>query len=633
MYKRPVLQDGGDWNKILFQVEIGDEFATVADAMRFMNNVYGGYIKHSSKMSGNLMSNESLSDFLGVPTYINKVYFRDTRIGANDAINCLPQFNRDDDIVHPMMQTQPNGVGMGRVYAATAEQNQTIAWFTFGVPKFAQLKMFFEQAFNSDLIALNNTGFSRNVNLLGLLGTALSYVYMIPFVAFNYISDFLTKIFKDYPVDRFYSFRPTMHLYYKYVDSILAEWLVATGIYGNGRSEDDDKGLNSWTADPESLPLGIRATGPGIFDILARRATMFSQDTNRNIIDDQGKASKLFEKNVKELVKMDKDTYDRDPSNALSAPWSGVGDDDGFGTMFLRTMCGATQFVGFRIEKGTSNSESFSNSTGPSSVAQMYNNKASEYLQRRFAIAYDGSDSHTGVDALDTIIKGGADILRGMAAGLNMDNLASGLMGGAFIDIPDQYTGSDFSKSYSISFQLRAMYGTITSRYQSIMVPLAMILAATLPRAAGKYAYSHPFLCRVYCKGMFSIPMGIIDSVSIDRGSSEFGWSYEGMPTCINVTISIKDLSPAMYITIRDGFFENIFANNNSFNEYMLTLAGAGLFERISAMSRIRRKTQLLSHKLRNRITNPMYHASWISDTAVVQTVNAFVPWTDVSHN
>ena len=162
------------------------------------------------------------------------------------------------------------------------------------------------------------------------------------------------------------------------------------------------------------------------------------------------------------------------------------------------------------------------------------------------------------------------------------------------------------------------------------MVPLALLLAGALPRAAGKNSYMSPFLCRVYCKGLFSVPLGLIESISIKRGSSEFGWTYNNLPTCVDVSISIKDLSPAMYMTITDNTIisdivdkglSSIYGPGNSFNEYLLTLAGVGMFERLSVASQIKRKITLLSHTLRNKYTNSNYWAMAAGDTIIPRII------------
>lgn len=701
--------DSNDWTKVPYQVRFGSTFKTMLDALKYKAEVYGADVRGHSG-AGNHMAGgggEIDADQLGVPEYFGKPFFKDTRLGMNDSINCLWQFNRDDDIVHPMMRTAGAGldIGEGRVYSSTIEMNQSIAWFTFGVPRFTDIASFYLKAANSDLAKVNNTGFTDNdaFGLGHLFGSAVgALLFWIPQAVIGSFVNFAMR-FKSYGVDRFYQLRPTMHLYYKYVDVILASWLVNTGLYGNGKSApmgdgDVQWGNNSWTADPASLPLALRKNA-SIWDIITRKCSLIFDDINRNAdldeiaanasesssptssthedaiaaseYDNTGFDNSIFgggssssssgesyewtyggpkgdpnlnviHETVDKLIHTKMDDYDGfdyenkeyKASASGTEEWSGVNWYALDATdIITRTAFGATQFVGFRIEKSTDASESFSNSTGPSAIAEQLNSQTRESVAKTYDFGQAGGTSNTGVDALDTVINGVKGIVGGVLDAFNIDNLATAIVGSTYIDIPEQYKSSDFNKSHSLSFQLRSPYGDIVSIYQSIIVPLAMILAGALPRAAGPNSYVQPFLCRVYSKGLFSIPMGIIDSISIKRGASEFGWTYGNLPTCVDVSISIKDLTPVMYMGMKSNFMPCLFGDATSFDEYLLTLAGVGLFERVSRVSHVRRQAQYFFHRFRNTYTNPLYWEHMVGDSAVVSLVNFFCADNYISNN
>ena len=302
---------------------------------------------------------------------------------------------------------------------------------------------------------------------------------------------------------------------------------------------------------------------------------------------------------------------------------------------FANSALGATQFIGFRIDKSTDASESFSNSTQPSAIAEQYNAKVKEMSAK--SIDYGLKGAQDGGSIFDKIVDTGVNFVKGVMEALQtvdfigVTDLANAAMTGNYFDAPEQYAGSDFNKSHSLSFQLRSPYGDKISIYQSIMVPLFCILAGALPRSGGANAYTQPFLCRVYCRGMFAVPLGIIESVSIKRGDSEFGWTYDNLPTCIDVSISIKDMSPIMYITMYDSIFEDIMGTDSAFNEYLLTLSAVGLFERISQIHKMIRGVQYAAHKLRNRYFNPAFWSHSISQFSTVQFIGSFIPKTAIS--
>ena len=658
-----VLSDNDPtWNRIPYQIELGSEFSNLTESLEVAIGAVGPRHVAVQDIDGILTNadgnnrGERLVNAVGANPYVSlgRTYFKDTRLGANDAINCIWQFNRDDDIVHPLMYSEPNrpGIGEGRVYAATTETNQSIAWFSFGIPRFTDMSEFFLRSFDKDLIAANNRGFVSGKSFMSLFGELLgSTVVALPLWAISWFLNLFSKA-NSFPVDKYYDMMPTMHLYYEYVDSILSTWLVNAGIYGNGDNpiaknsptvKDDNTGeitelkTNSYTASPDSLPIALKETGPSIWDIISRRA--------RNI----GLAPDSFESaarssTLNNLMGASGDS-DGDSKAALenylkNSAWSGVGFQDTYQDksaidLLKETALGATQFVGFRIEKSVDASESFSNSTTSSPVAEKINSMAKSVVDKRYQLGIGaGGGTNTGT-VLDDIMGGLGEFMSSLSASLRIDGISSAVQGGAYIDIPDQYSGSDFSKSHSLSFQLRSPYGDISSIYQSIMVPLAMILAGSLPRSGGTNSYVQPFLCRVYSKGLFSVPLGIIDSVSLKRGSSEFGWTYNNLPTCIDVNISIKDLSPAMYMSMHDGLWNDlkVFRGNTSFDEFMLTLSGTGLWERISSFARIRRNVQLASHKIRNRYTNVNYWGNTVGDSKLIRTIGNFFPSQHVPRN
>src|SRR5699024_8216171 len=112
-----------------------------------------------------------------------------------------------------------------------------------------------------------------------------------------------------------------------------------------------------------------------------------------------------------------------------------------------------------------------------------------------------------------------ANVVGGFLREFSITGMASSILTGTiFVDIPEIWQSSSFSKNYSFNITLRAPYGDKVSIFQSIYIPLAMLIALAFPRSGGRNAYGTPFLIRAYSSGMFAIPLGIIDSFSITRG-------------------------------------------------------------------------------------------------------------------
>ena len=765
MASTDILTDqDSDWSRIPFAVNIGETaFDNVASVVAYRTAHYGtGIISHDDRSF--TTNPESAANFLGLKETVDeqilgRPFYQDTRVGGNEAINCLWQFNRDDDIVH--MITKTNDGGEGRVYASTTQLNQTVCWFTFGVPYFTPLARFYKNAFNDTLIELNNNGWTNNTTpflgrLFGFTGT-LALVF--PLLPIKWLVELSRINANNYRIDRFYELRGRMQLYYEYVDGILAHWLVAAGLYGNKATRDYTFGISS-AAVEAAIPPALKATGANIWDIVKRRALAAGLENDGAVIPsasmgktrapsiDLDHPDGIAVDDNSEYDKMIKETLFKEPKDVQEwgdTDWQGeaMGDSsgnissadmysegsggsgtseiagnkvssnnpfasqlnlpediekdiitekdfDGGGVMawadrigaqlaggqggagtdgsnpnggtswadawndrngnwiatFKNAALGATQFIGFRITRDTDASESFSNSTSPSEFAESYNSKVRERQAKNITMGLSGGKIHiveSGGSSIGNFMQSVAQDVASLAQGaldalksvdfLGITDMGSAVFKGAYLDIPEQYSSSDFNKSHSITLQLRAPYGDLVSIYQSIIVPLACILAGALPRAGGSNSYTQPFLCRVYCQGRFSVPMGIIESVSIKRGDSEYGWTYDSLPTAVDVSISIKDMSPIMYMAMAAGSLKSIWGADNAFNEYILTLAGAGLFDRISSLARFLRNIQYDAHIVRQRYFNPAFWSHRLASNSVVQFVASAVPRSVVSSN
>ena len=704
---RNILRDDDDsWYKIPYQITFGEKFNTVKEDILFrtqnltgidgVNNI--GVHNPESINSSYVSSVFGLDGDTNTLTMLDKAYYQDTRVGSNDALNCLWQFNRDDDILHNVSVVSTHSgtkIGLSRVYSNTTQTNQQIAYFTFGVPYYSSILHFHKNAFDEKLITINQQGYDSDEGsrkLGELFGEGLVLLVAIRILPFKLFYEISKKSANNYKINRFYELRGRMQLYYKYVDSMLAHWLVASGLYGNNLSI---VGLSDkLVADPNCLPLALRLTGASIWEIVARKAVnagvyIYDKKKRAKIIEEslygvnatplryRAEKDSRIKFSAEELASgMDSVANNTLYSNAEQSMYAGTASDqeslyaqqvmsdtvqfytnkinklgfthkdetlayeDDHGswqTVFAKSALGATQFIGFRVDKSTDASESFSNSTSPSAFAENFNSKVKEVASQSIDMGIKGAsadDSWVG-SLVEDIKSIGVGILEGLKAidFIGLTDLANAVMTGAFIDIPEQYSGSDFNKSHSLSFQLRSPYGDKVSIYQSIIVPLFCILAGALPRAGGANSYVQPFLCRVYCKGMFAIPMGIIDSISIKRGDSEFGWTYDNIPTCVDVNISIKDMSPIMYMMINDAAFSDILGSDSAFNEYLLTLSGVGLFERISQIQRVLRGMIYTAHTVRNRYFNPVYWSHSVSQYSPIQFVASFIPRSGINNN
>lgn len=296
---------------------------------------------------------------------------------------------------------------------------------------------------------------------------------------------------------------------------------------------------------------------------------------------------------------------------SLSGLFSANNWDNLFG-MMMGTALQSIDFIGFKVEKSTAVSESVSNSTEPLEIAGTINGLASQGRSKKDSLIGMLLSGNSGIPGIDQVAQFVQGLLGTLADAVGMGNMVNVLTGNGFADIPERWSSSSFSRSYNVEIQLRARYGDPVSWLQSVGIPLAAILAGGMPRGIGDSMYTSPFLVRCYCKGMFSIPTGIIESISMTRGDAEYGWTLSRLPLAINIQLGIKDLSPILYIGMDNDM-------NTSMDEYMSTLTGLGLYERAFRFPQILRRINRAILIGRNTWANPLWWGNEIGDVGVVK--------------
>ena len=154
-------------------------------------------------------------------------------------------------------------------------------------------------------------------------------------------------------------------------------------------------------------------------------------------------------------------------------------------------------------------------------------------------------------------------------------NVVHNLKHGGNLIFPEMWKESSYSKSYSIKIRLVAPYGTKECVFNEIMIPLYHLLALTLPKSLTPNGYVSPFLIRAYSKGWFNCEMGIVDSIDITKAGDGDQWSVDGLPTQLDVTLSIRDLYPVMAMTQHKYGF--LFSANTPLLDYIANMSGVNL--------------------------------------------------------
>ena len=238
--------------------------------------------------------------------------------------------------------------------------------------------------------------------------------------------------------------------------------------------------------------------------------------------------------------------------------------------------------VAFYVDSETQISESFSNSTSQSMLAQSVNGLSEMGKEMQFLL---GGVAGVEFDALKEENRGEvladfdafADKFARVIPKNLMNKVSNGFLtvasGGKMI-FPEIWQDSKFSRSYSISIKLRSPESDNFSLFMNILVPLVHLICLAAPRQMGANSYQAPFLVRGFYKGFFNCEMGIIESLNIRKGDKG-KWSSSGLPTVVDVEISLKDLYDVMTITQDDNVLDLL--NNTALLDYLANMCGINI--------------------------------------------------------
>ncbi len=552
--------------------------------------------------------------------------FTDTTPGGNFAINPPPQFTRSADIKATSLSGASKGMGV--YYSEAIDDNAQLIHLRFGVPQFNSLTTFFTGFYNGDAGRLARTG--RASSIFYTLGRAAAFVVTIrvwPLILVQYAGN-AVRFFLNKPASKFYYLKPTMHTYWSAVNTMVNHIAVNKGIVhmtkeGSDNSSNDEVNYELGLGSELSLRKKLHASLPDIFDeyggidvfSLANKAQRLAQkqkkrleallenDPNTDVFsalrkfyngDKVNDDSKLSFKDYRERWLKNELAMPKTDSGTQSAEIlpeyteAGEKKDDGWKEYMDAALNDGSEFVTFRVQHTGTVSESFSSSTRQSDIASKINGMSQQSRSTDFSMA--GGNIAPVIGEAVTAVK---DFLAGAAEQLNIQGLAS-LAGSALVDIPEHWDASTASLPKSTyTIYLASPYGNPISRLINIDIPLAMLLAGALPLSTGKQSYTSPLLCEIYDRGRCQTRLGIIDSLSITRGSGNLGWTNDGQVLGVEVTFSVKDLSSIMHMPISEGFSFNpatgIFDEDTVFSDYLAVLAGMSLSSQIYQWPKFKR--------------------------------------------
>lgn len=302
----------------------------------------------------------------------------------------------------------------------------------------------------------------------------------------------------------------------------------------------------------------------------------------------------------------------------------------GFMNYYLASVADGSRYASFRVDGAEPISESFSNSTAASSLAEKMNSTSQAAREIRVSYAEGNVDPASFVS---NILSGAQSIVTNAADVLHLGGLAS-FAGRAFVDIPEHWTShnANIASEQSYTMTLATPYGNTVSRMMHIYVPLCMLIAGTLPLATGKQSYTSPFLCQLYDRGRCITRLGIISSLTITRGTANLAWDRDGNAMSIDVSFTVKDLSTVVALPIHEGFstmpLDGIFDSETKYTDYLMALSGLSLQEVTDPLPILKRQLDMKWVDIQQYFSTSRWGMQMAS-TAPGSIMSAFMSGTD----
>lgn len=252
-------------------------------------------------------------------------------------------------------------------------------------------------------------------------------------------------------------------------------------------------------------------------------------------------------------------------------------------------------FITFFADSESSAGEGFSNSTSESMLAGTLNKSSELGREIRFLLGENNVLTNiVNSDTIDAALEGIASLTEGVLGEGNIVSQISRefavIASGGKLIFPELWSDSQYTSDFDVKIKLRCPCPNKVAWFLDIVVPLNCLKALTMPRTpygqdiAGQLfnddvsanGYFSPFLVRGFYKGISTVDLGIVTSLSIDKGK-EGSWTVDGLPTEVDVSLTIKDLYNTMAMTSQATGNGAQLVNNTQFLSYLAFNCGISI--------------------------------------------------------
>lgn len=604
----------------------------------------------------------------------------DCRLGCNIGVNPRPQLTRYSDIRvkgrlrgrNPVSITNASGnYGLGRAYSEMYDDPAQKVYFRFGVPQFNSLTTYLSRAFSAEQMIMARTGRAPSgwYTAGKVIGTVIPLVYFPSLTLTVMAGKALNWVFSK-PTSKFFTLKPTMHLYWGMVNHLVNNHAVNTGIFKKILADEENQRLGQpYKLDAEDMKnisdmMPDIFNGHGFFDIYAlankgqRIANqVFMEDfealnrgtstdyvgylrrdnsgdgTHTTYISDKNSNASLaailneafmFANYGTDSTEVKQEMDPRvDPDSKEGKEIKNSDNPSHFQQMLQYADAefrDGSQFAVFRVDHTGPQSEAWGNSVTESDLGQKLNGISSQFKEAQFTFGNGNIVGGAIGEAIQGVVGAAVNVLAGAADGITLgfSNVIMGLAGNGYMDIPKHWQSSSFTPprmSYTMS--LISPYNNPISRMINIWIPFYMLLAGVIPRSTGKQSYTSPFYCQVFDRGRVQSRLAMIESMSVTRGNTNLQFDTYGNAIGLEVTINVVDLSTIMHMPMSTGgIFETDTAidEDNIAADYLAVLAGMDVYSQIYPFSQAQLKLAKKLTQLKGKFFSPAFHTSYFKN-------------------
>jgi len=259
---------------------------------------------------------------------------------------------------------------------------------------------------------------------------------------------------------------------------------------------------------------------------------------------------------------------------------------------------GGLDGVTFRVEGSTGAvTDTFSNSSGPSPMAQKFNSIVKAATDFKFDIA----GGATGIGIIDGIMNTVKEAAIGYLSGTVIGNIPLALMNNSYVKIADHWDGSTTNlhkEHYSIYSD--CTYGHPYEQVHKIWTLLSLFLPFVAAFSAGGSSYTTPFLVKAFCQSRSIIRTGLITQAVFTFGTGDAGWTRDRKPLNLKIDFEVTDLEPIITVPIDRSLSlldltnpasvaQRLFTDDTGYNNWTSRVTGMQYLDTVLRYSRLNR--------------------------------------------